>query len=159
MIEFNDQNIPKIFPAITLYQPWAYWIIKGFKTIETRTHNRFASLKGQRILIHAGLTMDWDSFRNNPYLSNEQMSETKELHRGHILGSAYVRDVRPLTPLDAPQALIECFTDRFGLILSGIDMWDTPIKCAGSMGIWYFDLETIQKVPKPTKRKERRPME
>ena len=45
-------------PAITLWQPWASLIAKGYKTIETRTHGRFKRLRGRRIAIHAGKKID-----------------------------------------------------------------------------------------------------
>lgn len=44
--------------VITLWQPWATWVVLGWKTIETRLHPRFASLAGQVIGIHAGLKFD-----------------------------------------------------------------------------------------------------
>ena len=39
--------------AISLWQPWATCIAMKWKTIETRKHNRFKLLEGQRIAIHA----------------------------------------------------------------------------------------------------------
>lgn len=44
--------------CISLYQPWASAIAYGWKTIETRTHERFRGLVGERIGIHAG--KKWD---------------------------------------------------------------------------------------------------
>lgn len=38
--------------AISIYQPYAAFIAMGLKTIETRTHDRFRCLEGQRIAIH-----------------------------------------------------------------------------------------------------------
>jgi hypothetical protein len=40
--------------TITLHQPWASLIACGLKTIETRTHDRFRSLVGETVAIHAG---------------------------------------------------------------------------------------------------------
>ena len=45
-------------PCITIHQPWASLIALGYKTIETRTHARFAGLVGKRIGIHAGKRFD-----------------------------------------------------------------------------------------------------
>jgi hypothetical protein len=53
--------------CISLWQPWAQWVALGWKTIETRSHNRFASLVGQRIAIHAAQKWDhhaWDIARS-----------------------------------------------------------------------------------------------
>lgn len=68
-----------------LFQPWASWIMKEWETIETRTHNRFASLKGKTILIHAGKTTDYSAFKNAylPEVENEKMIN------GFILGSVF----------------------------------------------------------------------
>jgi hypothetical protein len=46
--------------AISIYQPWAQFIVFGLKSIETRTHNSFKSLVGKRILIHASAKWDKD---------------------------------------------------------------------------------------------------
>ena len=44
--------------AISLWQPWATAVIDGVKEIETRTHDRFKSLVGQRVWIHAAKKVD-----------------------------------------------------------------------------------------------------
>ena len=44
--------------AISLWQPWATFVSVGWKTIETRTHQRFKGLVGQRIAIHATMKVD-----------------------------------------------------------------------------------------------------
>src|SRR5689334_13020773 len=89
-------GIKMIYPVITLYQPWATWIMRGWKTIETRTHNKFSRLEGKRILIHAGLTTDADAI-NNPYLTKQQLSfNPDEMINGVILGSVFVNDFRRL---------------------------------------------------------------
>src|SRR5690242_4550408 len=81
-----------ILPVITLYQPWATWIMREWKTIETRTHARFACLLHKTILIHAGQKTD-DSHLTvqNPYLTREQIIfNPDEVINGAILGSVYV---------------------------------------------------------------------
>jgi hypothetical protein len=138
----------RILPVITLYQPWATWIMRGWKTIETRTHNRFKSLEGKRILIHASKSTDANAI-DNPYLTKEQLFyNPDEIVNGFILGSALVSDFRLLNSNAAQRALIECDTKRFGLFLEKIDRFETPIRENGEMGIWYFDLDKKQKVKK-----------
>ena len=67
------------FPVITLYQPWATWIMRGWKTIETRTHSRFACLRGQTILIHAGKTTDKSELvTENIYLTSQQITHNPD---------------------------------------------------------------------------------
>jgi hypothetical protein len=141
-----DKNI---YPVITLYQPWATWIMRGWKTIETRTHNKFACLKGRRILIHASQKTDSNAV-NNPYLTREQiLFNPDEMINGFILGSAFVNDFRELTPNASQRALIECNTKRYGLFLDKIDRWKIPIPEKGEMGIWYYDIDATMKIKKP----------
>ena len=142
-----------VYPVITLYQPWATWIMRGWKLIETRTHNKFANLSGRTILIHAGKTTD-NSFyaTHNPYLSKEQiLYKPEEMVNGFILGSAFVFSSRRLNSSDSQLALIECnSTLRYGLFLKDIKVFDEPIPAKGDMGVWYFDLDNKQKVTKPS---------
>jgi len=138
-----------IYPVITLYQPWATWIMRGWKTIETRTHERFACLNGKTILIHAGKLTDVNAV-NNPYLTEDQiLLNPDEMVNGYILGSAYVADYSKLLTFNSKDALIECITTRYGLFLDQIDRWETPIPEKGEMGIWYFDTDLKMKVKKP----------
>ncbi len=140
-----------ILPVITLYQPWATWIMRGWKTIETRTHNRFSSLEDKIILIHAGMKTD-DSYYtiNNPYLTREQiLLNSDEMVNGFILGSAHVSKINLLYNYNSKDALIDCYnTERYGLFLDSIKKFDNPIPVKGEMGIWYFDLDKIEKVKK-----------
>ncbi len=143
------EPVTNIFPVITLYQPWATWIMRGWKTIETRTHNRFKCLEHRFILIHAGMNTDntpWS--RNNPYLTEQQIYENpKEMVNGYILGTAYVQAFSKLEGTASKRALIDCeIVDRWGLYLVGVRKFEEPIKCNGSMGIWYYDLDKKEKV-------------
>ncbi len=142
------QNENSIYPVITLYQPWATWIMRGWKTIETRTHDRFKSLQGKKILIHAGKITDATAIRN-PYLTTEQLVfNPDEMINGYILGSAYVSGFRLLNKGHASRALIECDTKRYGLFLENTIKFLYPVPVAGEMGIWYFDMHNLIKVKK-----------
>lgn len=138
-----------VYPVITLYQPWATWIIRGWKTIETRTHNRFQSLNGKHILIHAGKQTDGLA-STNPYLSAAQiLHNPKEMKNGFIIGGAFVHDFRALDDSHSKDALIDCGSvQRFGLFLNQIYPLTDPIEVRGEMGIWYFDWGAKQKVKK-----------
>lgn len=134
---------------ISLYQPWAEWIMRGCKTIETRTHNRLKSLRGKTILIHAGQTTDTsDAATNNPYLTDEQILATT-WQNGLILGSAFVYDAQKLSKEHSKAALIECeFTERYGLFLNQVNRFEIPIPEKGEMGIWYYDMYNMCKLKK-----------
>lgn len=141
------------FPVITLYQPWASWIMRGWKTIETRTHNRFGSLFGLHVLIHAGQrTDDSDYAIRNPYLTKEQiLLNPDEVVNGAILGKVFVYNFCSLDDAHSKRALIECKeTKRWGLFLSDIEVFKEPIPCKGEMGIWYYDVVKQMKVKKPS---------
>lgn len=137
----------KIYPVITLYQPWATWIMRGWKTIETRTHNKFRCLKGHTILIHSGQTTDANAI-HNPYLTAMQLKhDPDEMINGFILGTAFVNDYKMLSEKHERQALIECLSiQRYGLFLVDIVKFGNPIFEKGEVGIWHYDLENKCKV-------------
>lgn len=142
----KELSTDNILPVITLYQPWATWIMRGWKTIETRTHSRFSCLKGQRILIHAGLKTDPNAL-HVPYLTLEQLLYLPdEMVNGFILGSAYVKDFRLLNESDSEAALCDCKGRLYGLFLEDIERWTYPINEKGSQGIWHFDTDNLIKV-------------
>jgi hypothetical protein len=128
-------------PAISLWMPWANWVSLGWKTIETRTHKRFASLKGRRIGIHASLKWDDDALDlAGEFLSEAQRIQSRNFLRlgGGIICTAFVEDHRELDPLDNERALIDCtHVTRYGLILSDIRMLETIVPCKGKQGIFY----------------------
>jgi hypothetical protein len=51
----NMMSETEFLLVITLKQPWATWVLWGWKIVETRLHNQFGSLMNKRIGIHAGL--------------------------------------------------------------------------------------------------------
>jgi len=128
---------------ITLWQPWAWFIAMGWKTIETRTHDRFGSLLGQRIGIHAGMKWDdeWVSATYD-YLSMENLIRTKNSIRVHgaIICTAFVEGYGKLYEKDSEQALIDCeYTTRYGLFLSDIKRMES-IAVKGKQGIWEYNV-------------------
>lgn len=128
----------KTLPTITLHRPWALWVREGWKTIETRLHERFRGLIGQEIYIHAGQKWDKGALKTaNKWLTDAQFIQTslwmdQDEARGMIVARCYVENAfwigrslesSPAGWLEAYQkkALIECRTTRFGLILSNIE--------------------------------------
>jgi hypothetical protein len=135
-------------PIITLQRPWAYWVLLGLKSIETRTHSRFRSLVGQRIGIHAGQQWDDSALKiAGPYLGEQRLGQWRNAREyadlwepGVICCTALVNDARPLTIQDERAAMIECKTPRYGLILSDIVPLAEPVPARGQQGIWQHDL-------------------
>lgn len=133
--------------AISLHQPWATWIALGWKTIETRRHNRFQSLEGQRIAIHAALSFDHSAYEAAmPFLSELQRHKWFEFRRNQIPHGALVatalvhRFSYGLFEDHDASALIECKTHRTGLFLRDIAPLYKPIPCTGRQGIFEVTL-------------------
>jgi hypothetical protein len=141
--------------VITLYQPWATWVMRGWKIIETRTHNRFSTLNGKTILIHAGQRTDWAAF-DNPYLTPEQLCyKPEEVINGFILGEVSADYIGKLGAWHSNEALIDCLNvDRFGLYLGSPCTFVEPIEAKGERGIWYFDTMHMRKVTAADYRKQ-----
>lgn len=129
-------------PVITLWQPWAQFIMFGWKTIETRLHDKFKCLEGREILIHAGANWDTQWFRSaSPFLTQEQLNLIDVMQKAEpsIICSAKVILYRRLVFADSKSALINCsYHRRGGLFLSEIKKLQ-PIFIKGSQGIWYYD--------------------
>ncbi len=133
-------------PVISLWQPWAQWVLLGWKTIETRTHPRFASLEGKRIGIHVAQKWDpeWRSLAEQ-WLTPKQIEATEGfLRMGSFIGAtAFVERHRKLLGQDGYSALIDCgSTQRWGLDLTHLETIEA-IPCKGKQGIWYFDLPQV----------------
>lgn len=129
-------------PIISIQQPWAAWVALGWKTIETRTHNRFTSLGRRTIGIHASNRWDPDWLRvAGPYLTPEQIERTRTdpyMMGSGILCKAFVEKYRILGSEEAAKALIECETLRYGLFLSKVERIE-PVMVKGRQGIWYAE--------------------
>lgn len=133
--------------AITLWQPWACWISHGYKTIETRTHDRFKNLKGQRIAIHASKKFDKDYKSSFKWLFKKDrpikiLAVSMDAYfGGHIVCTAFVEDVGWLNRLHSKYALIDCTnTKRFGLFLTDVVRLEKPIPCKGRQGIFNVEI-------------------
>jgi len=141
----------KTIPAITLWQPWASLISRGFKRIETRTHARFRSLVGQRIAIHAGCQVDWEAWlilewnapdevgdllREKRVMSSYRRKPYSLLPSAAIVATAWVVEHRKLGRRDAEAALVQDPAGLYGLVLEDVQPIDPPIKRRGRQGIW-----------------------
>lgn len=128
------------YPVITLMQPWATWIVWGYKTIETRTHPRFAALAGRTVLIHAGLRTDMKAFDQCYLPALRTLQPLPADHKGAIIGAVDVLAFGRLKPSDAEEALIECNTPRWGLYLDNPRTFKHSMPMRGKLGIWRYDL-------------------
>lgn len=133
-------------PVISLWRPWADWVVLGWKKIETRRHSKFRGLAGSLIAIHAAQKWDKSALAlARDYLTTDQLVETARLfdrreRNGAIIGCAVVTEHRELSPDDAFDALIECETIRCGLILTSPKIFARPISTPGRQGIWHANI-------------------
>lgn len=131
-------------PVVSLWQPWAQWVMLGWKPIETRTHKRFASLVGKRVGIHYALKWDKGAIEAaSNYMTQAQIEQTMGFLRigGAICGTALVKEHRELTAEDSAAALIDCSsTKRYGLFLADIEVIEA-IPASGKQGIWYHEIK------------------
>lgn len=132
--------------TITLWQPWAQWVAERFKTIETRTHDRFRNLAGQRIAIHAAQKFEvfpsaWKEYWSvNGKFSGETWNRAKK-NRGVILCTVLVERVGWLDGSHSAAAMIDCENvKRFGLFLTDVKILENPIPWKGQQGIFSVDL-------------------
>lgn len=130
--------------CITLWQPWATWVGWGWKTIETRTHKRFACLVGERIAIHAGKRWDKEAMElASPWMNGLEHCDTEQTSHwaGVVVATAFVRKHGELSAEHSKAAMIDCKdTLRYGLFLSDIDWLSTPIPAKGKQGIWNIEI-------------------
>ena len=132
---------------ITLWQPWASFIALGWKTIETRTHDRFRNLVGETIGIHAGnfWDKDWKELAA-PWMTQIQIDEVSLIRNAFELGhgKGEILLTARVNANHSRQALINCpygyGTDRFGLFLNNVRQI-TPIPTNGKQGIWHYDVD------------------
>jgi hypothetical protein len=133
--------------CITLHQPWAQWVALGWKTIETRTHARFAGLVDERIGICAAQKWDDSALRAaRPFLTAQKLAATRAFRRhqsGALLCTVVVDGADWLARSGGRKALIECHTTRrFGLFLRDVRAIGVggAIPVRGQQGIFSVEL-------------------
>ncbi len=130
--------------ALTLWRPYAEWVAWGWKPIETRLHDRYFCLEGERIAIHAANIWDVGAIAGaRRWLTKAQVEQTAALYGtpgGMVLCTAFVYRCDLTKPSDAKKALIECETPRFGLWLRNVNLVRPPLRIRGRQGIWKVEL-------------------
>ncbi len=126
--------------AISLWRPWDLFVLMGWKTIETRTHERFKGLVGTTIAIHSAKKIDphWRA-ATAAYLAQQgaEHAERWILKGGHVHGIVEVLGHDPLDRTHSHRAMIECAGgERFGLFLDHARLLENPIQVRGRQGIF-----------------------
>lgn len=148
------------YKALSLLQPWASLVAMGAKQIETRSWN--TKHRGL-LLIHAskGQKVGFDfCLQNEP--SIQSLLTFKSLPFGAIIGCVKLEGVhksetffcQPEEPSrgkwiqigEQEKAFGDYSPGRYGWLLSEPVMFNQPIPCKGSLGLWTPDERTSQLV-------------
>lgn len=118
----------KHFQAISIKQPWAWLIVKGYKTIENRTWK--TNYRGT-VLIHAGKGFDLDGYEEiKEFFPKIQMPGISDFKRGGIVGEVFLADC--VTEHSSPW-----FSGPYGFVFTGpCELNFTP--CKGQLGFFKF---------------------
>ena len=131
--------------ALTLWQPWAWWVASGQKVIENRPWAAPKSAIGTEIAIHAGKVFDEDAYQ---LLRREDLRVYKETNwpsnpdgehvQGAILGTAKVLRcfdyVQP--PLSEEHARSPWAFGPHCWVLGDFRLLAEPIHWKGALGLW-----------------------
>lgn len=131
---------------ITIKQPWASLIAYGHKTIETRMHERFRSLVGQRIAIHAGLSVD----KKEPaaFWMAQPMVPPVPYPAGVVLCTCLVTDMERASNLHTDDdmddfrrgAMCDVYRGLVMYHMADVELLKTPIPAKGKQGMWNIDI-------------------
>jgi hypothetical protein len=133
--------------CISLHQPWATLIAEGYKTIETRNHDRFKKLVGQRVGIHAAKKYSPQEVYKSFPMTLQQRNKVilKSSKYKHVFGAiicvVFVSNFKKLDYTHSTNAMIDCsYCDKYGLFLTNIKKIE-PIYCRGQQGIFNVDIK------------------
>ena len=125
--------------VLTIKQPWATLIMKGYKRFEFRSWQ--TKYRGD-LLIHAGKGIDKEAMKRlSKYLP-------KELPVGKILGKVTLVDCRKMTHEFKEKCLKEnkdvyaksTFIEKFAWQLENVEVFDEPIEAKGKLSLWEYDI-------------------
>lgn len=136
--------------ALTIWNPWAYWVSIGWKTIENRTWAPPASAIGRHLAIHAGK-------RLHKAMAADALEFVKDLRAAQQLPSGPF-DGLPVTMRTVPYGAIVAVCRLVGWTRASDDPWfvgpvgwqladvipiDPPVSCNGDKGLWLVEGETL----------------
>jgi len=139
-----------VLRAITIYQPWAAFLVAGLKRYETRSWS--TGHRGE-IAIHASKRAPTPEELADVYEAltrlNRRSDAERLLSRGAVVGVATLTECTPTiwTKIDDDEARLGDFSgDRFAWRMSGPVPLDEPVPCRGRQRIWTLDEETERAV-------------
>lgn len=153
--------------ALTLWQPWAAYVVGGPKNIENRRWPPPKWIMGKRIAIHAGLKHDetadaWLESAFAKAFGDDSMTWTKHVPRlaqlearGAILGTARVVGVHaPVLGPERRETSPWHMRDQYGWILADRVALPKPIACRGAQKLWRVPAALAGANERPTDQRE-----
>ena len=135
--------------AISVWQPWAWLIVHGHKTIETRSWPAPEALVGQRIAIHAAQRIVTHPVWRHLVILAMQKDITipllNDLDRGALVGTVELVEVREYPDAESffkdghchlctNEALFEPI--RYGWVFRDPELEESPIPLKGRQGFF-----------------------
>ena len=141
----SELALAPVARALTIWQPWAWAIATGHKTIENRPW-RSKSGVDTWIAIHAGLSVDVDACD----LVRAVTGVTPDItSRGGIVGVAKFIEVVPEDSADdLPDVVRQWFTGPYGWRFERAIELDTMIPCRGALSLWRLQEDTVKALAK-----------
>lgn len=136
----------------------------GLKSLETRTHTRFAHLAGQDIAIHAGKRIDKDAPENVAIAIArslqaelfaldvfgcewlDRLHDDPRLYAEGIVAVSNCGPTERMRPSHVANALCEWGSDLYVTHLHPVEQLDTPIPCRGFQGAWTMPADVAARV-------------
>ena len=113
--------------ALSIQEPWISMIVRGEKTIETRT--RRTSYRGP-LLLCSSKTVDQTNLRPGDPIGPQ----------GYAVGVADLVDCHPMRPDDMVPACCSYHMDRFSWILANVRPLKTPFPVRGQRGLFKVEV-------------------
>lgn len=138
--------------GLTIHQPWAEFIVAQHKVYETRS---WATRYRGNIAIHAGKTWDKNMREwTRTTAKNLGIDLPEELPVGCIVGVAKLVAIYNTELLYSKIELKErklgnYETGRYAWRLELVEVFDTPIFCAGQQGLWDCNLDELRNKAMP----------
>ena len=145
-------SLLKPIRGLTVHQPYAYLLARGWKPLENRDWPPWPSMRDGWVAIHAGLKFDndevveiWNELHRQGLFrwpAGEAPLTTADLRAqcGHILGVG--RIARVVEDRTSPWRT----TDRYGWVFDPMVRLSTPVKHTGGQGLWTVEPKALAKV-------------
>ena len=126
--------------ALSIRQPWAWLIVNAYKDVENRSWRLAPQMMGQRIYVHAGLRVQWDTSwawilgrlqETHPDGASPfwQVWRAGDFPTGSLVGEVTL--VQDVTKHPSPW-----FEGPHGFLLRDAKAYEMPIQYKGALGFF-----------------------